>query len=413
MPRSTRFVPLATAVGVTVALAGCGGDSGGSGGGSSESVTIGVIAPMEGGFADIGNNIVNGFNLGLKHAQEDGLAEGIDVRVEVKDEQANAQAASQAARDFLSDDVQLLAGMLTTPACSAVAPLVDEAGGVLVTSVCAGNDLSGAYTGETPFERTFSLSPRDAMVSDALVETMSEKFPEVTNYNVFGYDYAWGRDTWGTYREGMTDAGVAVDVDQEFWVPLGETNFRSQVSAMSRGIGAKEDSAVFLATYGAGTSAFLQQASAFDVVGNVNLLASAGGYYPVARQLDGAAPDMWNAYDYNYAAYDNETNKRFVEDYEAEHGQKPVSWTFEGYQAALAYMTAIDEVGSGDADEIVEALKGLEIESPAGSLTIDAETHQLLAPTVVSHTRGNPDAPEGVEVLETVVVPAADVLDVG
>jgi branched-chain amino acid transport system substrate-binding protein len=405
---------MAAAVGVTLALAGCGqdgSDTAGSGDASTGSVTIGLIAPMEGGFADIGNNIVNGFKLGVQHAKEDGLAEGIDVGVEVKDEQANAEAASQAARDFLSDDVQLLAGMLTTPACSAVAPLVEEAGGVLVTSVCAGNNLSGALTGEIPFERTFSMSPRDAMVSRALATALSDKFPDVSSYNVFGYDYAWGRDTWSTYRDAMKGSGVDVETNQEFWVPLGETNFRTQVSALSRGVGDKATSAVFLATYGAGTSAFLQQASAFDVVGNVDLLASAGGYYPVARQLDGAAPDMWNAYDYNYAAYDNKTNTRFVEDFEAAHGQKPVSWSYEGYQAALAYMTAIDEVGGADADQIVEALSDVEFDSPSGIVSIDPETHQLMAPIVVSHTRGKADAPEGVEVIETVVVPAADVLD--
>jgi branched-chain amino acid transport system substrate-binding protein len=407
-------VALVASVGMSLAVVGCGSDGDGAGGAdASGEVTIGVLAPMTGAFADVGKNIEAGFKLGVKHAQEDGLAKGITINVEVKDDRANAEAATQAARDFFSEDVNLLAGMLTTTTCSAVAPLVEEAGGALVTSVCAGNDLSGAYTGKAPFERTFAAAPRDTMVSTALADVLAEKFPEVTNYNVFGYDYAWGHDTWEEYRDVMTKAGVPINTNQEFWAPLGETNFRTQVSALGRGLGAKETSAVFLSTYGAGTASFLQQSGAFGIADNVQLLASAGGYYPVARQLNGAAPDMWNAYDYNYDAYDSEANTRFVSEFEAENSQKPVAWSYDAYQSAFAYVSAIDEVGSGDTDAVVEALANVKFEGPAGTMTMDPKTHQLLAPVVVSHTRGNPSAPEGVEILETKVVPAADLIDVG
>lgn len=396
---------------ILLAAAGC---STGGGGGTEDpegSVSLGVIAPMSGNFAQVGEHISEGFELGVKHAQEDGLADGVDFTIDVKDDQADAQVAAQAARDFMSDGTMLLGGMLTTPACSAVAPLADQAGGVLITSVCAGNELSGVYSDEKPYERTFTVAPRDTMVSDALATVLADKFPEVTDYNVFGFDYAWGRDTWGGYFENVKDAGVDATLNQEFWVPLGETNYRSQVSALSNQLGDPETSAMFLSTYGAGTTAFLQQAGAFEIVDRVALLASAGGYEPVARGLDGAAPEMWNAYDYAYAAYDNEFNDRFVEDFLEAAGERPMAWSYDGYLTGYAYVAAVDAAGSGEPDAVVEALAGLEFEGSSGTLRFDPETHQMIGAVVISQTVGNPDAPEGVEYLDSIVVQADELIE--
>lgn len=168
---------------------------------------------------------------------------------------------------------------------------------------------------------------------------------------------------------------------------------------------------MFLSTYGAGTTAFLQQAEAFDIVDRVGLLASAGGYEPVARALDGAAPEMWNAYDYAYAAYDNDFNTRFVDEFLEQTGERPMAWSYDGYVSGYAYVAAVDAAGSADPDAVVEALAGLEFEGAPGTLRFDPETHQLLAPVVISQTVGNPEAAEGVEYLNTVAVPAEDLID--
>lgn len=395
-----------------LAAAGCSSQGGTSDGdGTGDSVSLGVIAPMSGSFAQVGEHISEGFELGVQHAQEDGLAADIDFSIDVKDDQADAQVAAQAARDFMSNGTMLLGGMLTTPSCSAVAPLADQAGGVLISSVCAGNELSGVYSDEKPYERTFTVAPRDTMVSDALANVLSAEFSTVTDYNVFGFDYAWGRDTWSGYLEGITSAGVDATVNQEFWVPLGETNYRSQVSALSNGLGDAETSAMFLSTYGAGTTAFLQQAEAFDITDRVALLASAGGYEPVARALDGAAPEMWNSYDYAYAAYDNDFNTRFIDAFLEATGERPMAWSYDGYLTGYAYVAAIEAAGSAEPDAVVEALAGLEFEGASGTLRFDPETHQLLAPIVISHTVGNSEAPEGVEYLDTFVVPAEDLIE--
>ena len=377
----------------------------------ADAVSLGVIAPMSGNFAQVGEHISDGFALGVKHAQEDGLAPDVTFDIKVKDDKADPQVSAQAARDLMSDGTMLLGGMLTTPSCSAVAPLAEQAGGVLIASVCAGNQLSGVYSDKAPYKRTFVVAPRDTMVSDALATVIAKEFPTVTDYNVFGYDYAWGRDTWSGFLRTVTSAGVDAKVNQEFWVPLGEMNYRSQVSALSSRLGDKATSGMFLSTYGPGTTAFLQQAAAFEIVDRVALLASAGGYEPVARALDGAAPEMWNAYDYAYPAFDNKFNTRFVKDFLKEAGERPLAWSYDGYGTGYAFVAAVDAAGSSDPDTVVKALAGLKFEGASGTLRFDPKTHQLMSPVVISHTVGDPDSPEGVKYLKTLTVPAEDLVD--
>ena len=117
---------------------------------------------------------------------------------------------------------------------------------------------------------------------------------------------------------------------------------------------------------------------------------------------------MWNSYDYNYAAFDTEENKAFVEDYKAKTGKLPVDWSYDAYVGVLAAQAAIEKAGTTDTATVIEALKGLTFGTPGGELTIDATTHQTNNPVVVTHTVGDKDAEEGVKVLETVVVREKD-----
>jgi branched-chain amino acid transport system substrate-binding protein len=400
---------------LAVALVGCNGQAGSDGGDAdgAQTVTIGFIAPLQGAFGEIGANMLAGMQIAVDEVNDNGgLADGsIRLAVESRDEQSSPQTATQAARDFISEDVLLLAGLFSTADCGGVAPVIEESPAVFIQSTCAGNALTGVYTDEAPFERTFGIAGRDSINASALGGVIAERFPEVTDYSVFGFDYAWGHETWEEYRAALEGDDVAVQVAQEQWVPLGDTNYRSQVSALSRGLGGDPAAqGLFLSTFGAGTAAFVQQSEAFDLAAQVGLIANAGEYYAVARSLDGRAPDVWNAYDYNWAAFDTASNTTLVEGYAAmADGAKPVGWTYQGYLAGLAYAAAIEQAGSGDPDAVRDALEGLTFEGPSGEVTINADTHQAEIPVVISHTVGSDSEPDGVEVLETVVVPFGEV----
>lgn len=406
---STRVTAIA---GTSILLmAGCGDDSGdpaADGSGDAETVTIGVIGPFEGGFAEIGENILDGAQLAVDHVNEDGgLADGsIVLEIDRRDEQMDPEAATQAARDFINEDTPLITGFLSSADCFAAAPVIDDLGGVFISTTCSSNDLTGILTGEAPYERSYFVASRDIQLARGLAAAVADEFPDIEVFDVFGYDYEVGHEMWETFVDELeTEYGMSVEQDQAYWVPLDDTNYRTQVSALSRGLsGEPENRGLFLSMFGAGTAAFLQQSEAFDIDQEYAVMLNSGSYYPVARALDGEAPEIWNSYDYHHEAFDNEVNDRFVADFQEAHDRLPVSWSYQGYTTVLAYAAAIDQAGSGDADAVVEALNGLEWDTPKGTLFMNPDTHLAETDVLIKHTIGNEDAPEGVEFLDAYFV---------
>ncbi|MCU1480515.1 MAG: hypothetical protein JWQ19_1301 [Subtercola sp.] len=392
---------------VLLTLSGC--SAGSSTGSSADStITIGMIAPTQGAYAEIGKNITDGFQVAIDEVNANGgVAGGKQLAMATKDEGSSPQTATQAARDFTSNGVNLLGGLFSSADCAGVDPVVEQSPAILVTASCASDTLTGGISGTSPFKRTFGVAVRDQANAQALAEVMAQKFPNVTNYDAFGFDYSWGHETWQTYRDGLTAADVAVQVNSEQFVPLSASDFHSQVAAISGGLtGPVASRGIFLATFGAGTSGFLKQAQAYDLPSQVALIANSGEYYNVARSLNGQAPDVWNSYDYNWAAFNTTMNTQFVTDYgKIANGAKPVGWTYQGYLIGLSYAAAINKAGSGDPEAVRTALEGVSFDAPSGSLTMGAASHQLSVPSVISHTVGDSTSSDGVKVIETQVVP--------
>lgn len=378
-------------------------------------LTIGVIGPLEGGFAEIGQNILEGAQLAVDHINEDGglLGGSVTLAIESKDEQSNPEAATQAARDFINEGIPLLAGFLSSADCFAAAPVIDELGGVLVSSSCSSNDLTGILAGEAPYERSFFLATRDIQMARGLAAVVADRYPEIEVFDVFGYDYSVGHEMWETFIAELRDHhGLEVEINQEFFVPFDESNYRTQVSALSRGLtgDSPEKRGLFLSMFGAGTAGFVQQQEAFDLVSEYAAVLNSGSYYPVARAMGGNAPEIWSSYDYHPAAYDNTINSRFVEDFQARHDRLPVAWSVQGYSAIMAYAAAIEAAGDTSADAVAGALEGLTFDTPRGEMFMNPDTHLAEGDVLIKHTVGNPEAPEGVEFLDAYFVPAEDTL---
>lgn len=377
-------------------------------------VTIGVIAPTQGGFVEIGSNIIEGAKLAAEHINADGGAGGLEVIIEVRDEGMQPELATQAVRDLVNEGVDLLAGFLSSVDCNAVAPLVDELGAVLMISTCAADGLTGAVSrGPSKFERVFAVSTRDSMQAPSLGLAVGELFPDVTSVYKLGYDYVVGRELAGGFVKGFSTKANFTVAD-EYWVPLGEANFRPQVQALLRGAGADvSKNGLVLATFGAGTAGVLQQGLPLGLADRFAFLAQSGGYIPVARSLEGTAPEVWNAYEYYPLVFDNAANTRFVTDFQAAQGRLPVTWSYQGYQAVKALAAAIALAGSGEADAVLAALKSgnVTFDSPSGQRRIDGVTHQADTPVVVTQTVGDVDGVENLKLIDSFVIQQDDALN--
>jgi branched-chain amino acid transport system substrate-binding protein len=91
---------------------------------------------------------------------------------------------------------------------------------------------------------------------------------------------------------------------------------------------------------------------------------------------------------YSYA-HSSAKNQKFVKDFEAQFGttMRPSYFAVTAYDAMAAIDLALKKTG-GDAngDKVMEALKGLQFESPRGPIEIDAATRDIVQTVYVRKT---------------------------
>lgn len=403
MRNLARQATAAAAVLATVgALSACSGDSES---GTDDPIRIGVVGPQTGPLAEIGENQVAGAEVAIEQINAAGGILGRQVELSDGDEQTTPETSTAAVRDMANSEVNLVVGMLSSAGCLALAPQLVSMDVALVATGCTNDGLTGQNGEAAPSENFFRTSNNDSALIAPLAQTIAERFPEAGDYSAFGYDYVTGTTQWGLYQDAIRSEGVDLNVASETFVPIGEQNFGLQVQQLVNGVSDPSTSALYLGTFSSGTGSFLQQAASYDLSSKFAVIVNPGGYYPIARSLNGLAPNVWNSYDYNYAAFDNDENAQFVEDYQAKTGNLPVDWSYDAYVGVLAMKAAIEKADSTETAAVVEALKGLTFGTPGGELTIDATTHQANSPVVITNTVGDPAAEESVRVLETVVVP--------
>lgn len=404
-----KSLAVTAALGLIGTLAACSNDSGNNGGGdegtSGEPIVLGVVGPQSGPLAEIGENQLAGAQIAAAHINAAGGINGRPVEIANQDEQTTPETAVAAVRNHANAGVNIVLGMLSSANCLALGDQLVSMDTVLIISGCTNDGLTGQDGAEAPFSNMFRVNNNDSALVPPLAEVVAERFPEATDYSAFGYDYITGTTQWAMFQDEIKDNGVKLNVVSETFVPIGEQNFQLQIQQLVNQVTDPKTSALYLGTFSSGTGSFLTQAAPHNISDKFAVIANPGGYYPIARTLNGLAPHVWNSYDYNWAAFDNEQNDAFVADFKAKTGKLPVDWSYDAYVAVYAAKAAIEKAdGKTDTASIIEALKGLSFDTPGGELTIDAKTHQANAPVIVTHTVGDTTAEENVRVIETFIV---------
>lgn len=388
-----------------LALTACGGGNGGDAA-EGETITLAMVAPLSGAQADTGAQLDFGAQVAIDEINDaGGVLDGQKLDYVKTDTSAGSQASVQAIRDYSAEGHDLVFGELSSANCLALAPLVDELGSVFITTTCTNDDLTGHDGEPAPYERFFRVGATSEQDMLALARTLYDAAPDVTTYDVFAFDYVSGHLQWDQFSEELTALGADLKADEQYFVPLDEQNYTSQISALAGKSNTDEKRGLYLGTYGSGTSSFINQAEQYGLFENYDVVVNSGSYWPIATALKGEAPEVYNGYDYNYLAYDTEANTAFVDAYTELSGTVPDTWGYQGYLAVKAYAAAIEKAGSANSDDVLEALKGISFDSPQGEFTIDPDTHQGSSNIVVTHTVGDPDEDTGVKVIESFVVP--------
>lgn len=197
-----------------------------SAGAQEDPIRIGVLTPLSGTYAGIGQQVRWGVELAAAEINEAGGIDGRQVRLIFEDEEANPAVAVQKAEKLFSvDNVDFLTGTVNSGSTLAVGQVAERFERLMATTVSFADSITTSQCSPN----VFRVNARAGQQSAALVAWLTQENPEARIYYV-GPDYEMGRSTVAAFHAAADKAG-AESVGETF-APLDSMDYSQYFGAM-------------------------------------------------------------------------------------------------------------------------------------------------------------------------------------
>lgn len=310
-------------------------------------VKIGVVAVQTGPQAALGNQLKDGFALGLRHLE--GKLGGLTAETVLIDDELKPDVAVTKVRAALErDKVDFIVGVVFSNILQAIIRPVTESNTFLISTNAGPSTFAGR--GCNPYFFTTSYN------NDQVHAVMGQVAQDNAYRRVFLMtpNYQAGRDAMAGFKSKFQ--GQVVD---EVYIPLTQLDFSAELAKIAA---ARPDAVFTFMPGGLGVNLVRQYRQAG--LANIPFLSTftvdeatlpaqgeaALGFYSAASW----APNM-----------DNEQNRRFVRDYEAAHNHVPATYAAQAYDAAMLLDSAIRRVNGNlrDKDALRQAIRAADFRS--------------------------------------------------
>ena len=324
---------------------------------ADRTITIGLLNPVTGPFAALGEDVNDGFAFYVE--QQGGSLAGYDVELVFEDEANDAAIATEAAERMVERaGADILVGFVNSGVTYAAASYIVEEGIPLIITVAGANDLTQRDAADNIFRVSYTSSSDTLPMGTYACEELGHE-----TVSVVALDYAFGWEAAGGFARAYEDAGC--DVIQETYVPLGTQDWAPFVQEIDR-----DADAVFALIAGPDSIRFVQAYRDFGIeaplIGGGTLTDE-----EVLEQMGAIAEGIVTTLHYS-AALDTDENRTFVEAFEDEHGRTVSRYVEGGYASAMILEAALTKIG-GDVsfDAIIDALDDVEVDAPRGPIRFD------------------------------------------
>jgi len=339
-----------------------------SGAYAADSIKIGVVTPLSGTYAGIGQQVKWGLELATKEVNAAGGIMGRQIELSYEDSEANPSVAVQKAEKlFEVGKVDFLTGTVNSGATLAVGQVAERANKLLATTV----SFADSITGDKCSPNVFRVNAKAGQQSSALAAWLAKAHPKAKVFYL-GPDYLMGRSTVAAFQEAAAKVG-ATNLGEVF-APLDSKDY-SQYFGQIR---AAQPQVLYTSVAGNDTVRLFTQMQEFGLLKNLTVLGASG---TVTSQNIGAigkaAEGFTTGVGYS-AEIDSPANKTFVAAFKAATKAEPDLYGTDSYGLIYAYKAAVEKAKSTETDKVRTALRGLTWSTPQGDKTIRAGDHQAM-----------------------------------
>lgn len=337
-----------------------------SGGETSGTVTIGLINPLTGPFAALGEDVNAGFQMYVD--ENDGALGGFDVEILTEDTANDTATAIEGVERLIDRGADVLVGFVNSGVTYGASEVIRESGVPLLITTAGADDLTQRDAAENIFRVSYTSSQDSMPLGDYACNELGYE-----TVSMIGLDYAFGWEAAGGFAKAYEDAGC--EVVQEIYAPLDTPDWAPFVQQID-----SDADAVWAVIAGADAIRFLQSYDDFGV--GLPLLGhgSTTDEQVLGEQQD-LAEGVITSLHYS-AVIDNPVNDAFRENFEAEYGVTASQYSDNGYTAAMVIEAALEAAGASDSDALVANIGDVSIDPPRGTTYFD-EYGQAVYPVYI------------------------------
>ena len=325
----------------------------------AEELRIGFIAPMTGPFAQVGKDMVNGFEMYMDAAKDDFA--GVTVKFIVEDDQAKPPTSVLKAEKLIrQDQVHMMIGGVLASTGYALAPISTRDKVVYIPSIPASDDLTQRDSDKYPYVVRTGWS--SSQPSHPFGEwACGQGYKKVA---VIAADYAFGYEVVGGFQKTFEECGG--QIIQKIWPPLGTIDFGPFIPTL------KQDAdAIFTLMVGPMSLQFPKQLAAS---GNKKPVIGGGTSYDefVLPSMGDEVIGHVSALQYS-AALETPENESFVKAYRTKYGKVPSYFSESNYTTARMIHEAMKQTGGKwpGTEEFVKLLAAVKVDAPRGPVSLD------------------------------------------
>lgn len=331
-------------------------------------IRIGVVTPLSGTYAGIGQQVKWGLELAAKEINASGGVMGRKLELIYEDEEANPSVAVQKAEKlFQVSKVDFLTGTVNSGSTLAVGQLAERNGKLIATTV----SFADSITADKCSPNVFRVNARAGMQSAALADWMASSKPGAKVFYL-GPDYEMGRSTVAAFKSAAEGKGAKTV--GEVFAPLDNKDY----SPFFGQIRAAKPTVIYTSVAGNDTVRLFTQMAEFGLNRNVQVVGASGtvtsqNLPAIGKAADGFVTGVGYAVSIN-----TPENKRFVNAFAALNKGQPDLYGADSYGVLYFYKAAVEKAKSTETDKVREAMRGIQWNTPQGVKTLRAGDHQAM-----------------------------------
>ena len=301
---------------------------------AQDKLRIGMITTLSGPPAVIGQQMRDGFKLGVQHLG--GKLGGRETEVLVQDDELKPDLAVSKVKAFVErDKVEFVVGPVFSNILQAIMKPATEGGTILVSPNAGTSNFAGKDCNPNFFVTSYQNDQiHEVLGRHAQDAGMKKAFIMAPNYQA-------GKDALTGFKRDFKG-----EIADEVYVPLGQLDYSAELTK----IAAAKPDAIFVFLPGGMGVNFVKQFRQAGLADRVTFLSAfTVDEARLPAQQDAAIGFFGGA---NWAPnLDNPQNKKFVSEFEKEFHSVPGTYGFQAYDAALLIDSALRQTKGSTADK--------------------------------------------------------------